>query len=187
MDIKDSFLKSLQSASKKVIFLAVVLIILGILSITLPAYSGMTITVILGVLFIIGGALRTTFAFVTTSWGSAILRFLFGLVMFFGGIWLIMNPEMGMTTLTIVLAVMFIIDGISEVTFSFFLKPVGGGGMMLLNGIIGILLGVLIFAKWPASGEWAIGLLVGIKLVVDGIALLSLGMVGKKTIDAVDK
>ena len=83
MDIKDSFLKSLQSASKKVIFLAVVLIILGILSIVLPAYSGMTITVILGVLFIIGGALRTTFAFVTTSWGSAILRFLFGLVMFF--------------------------------------------------------------------------------------------------------
>jgi len=106
--------------------------------------------------------------------------------MLFGGIWLIINPEMGMTTLTIVLAVMFIIDGISEVTFSFFLKPVGGGGMMLLNGIIGILLGVLIFAKWPASGEWAIGLLVGIKLVVDGIALLSLGMVGKKTVETVN-
>jgi uncharacterized membrane protein HdeD (DUF308 family) len=92
---------------------------------------------------------------------------------------------MGMTTLTIVLGVMFIIDGISQVTFSFFLKPVGGG-MMLLNGIIGILLGILIFAKWPASGEWAIGLLVGIKLVIDGVALLSLGIVGKKAIDVVD-
>jgi uncharacterized membrane protein HdeD (DUF308 family) len=146
----------------------------------------MTITVILGVLFIIGGALRTTFAFVTTSWGSAILRFLFGLVMFFGGIWLIMNPEMGMATLTIVLAVMFIIDGISEVTFSFFLKPVGGGTIMLLDGIFSIVLGILIFAKWPASGEWAIGLLVGIKLVIDGIALLTLGMVSKKTVEAVD-
>ena len=183
MAIADSFLHSLQSASKKVIIFAVVIIILGILSIVLPAYSGMTITVIFGVLFVIGGALRTTFAFVTTSWGSAILRFLFGLVMFFGGFWLIFNPDMGMTTLTIVLAVMFIIDGISELLFSFFLKPVGGGSMMLIDGILGIILGILIFVKWPASGELAIGLLVGIKLVIDGIALLSLGMIGKKTIN----
>jgi len=185
MALKDSFLKSLQSASKKVIIFAVVIIVLGILSIALPAYSGMTITVILGVLLVIGGAIRTTFAFVTTSWGSAILRFLFGLVMFFGGIWLVMNPDMGMTTLTIILAVMFVVDGISQVMFSFFLKPIGGGTMMLLDGILGIVLGILIFVKWPASGEWAIGLLVGIKLLIDGIALLSLGMVGKKTIGTV--
>jgi len=186
MALKDSFLKSLQSASKKVIIFAVVIIVLGILSIALPAYSGMTITVILGVLLVIGGAIRTTFAFVTTSWGSAILRFLFGLVMLFGGIWLIMNPDMGMTTLTIILAVMFVVDGISQVMFSFFLKPIGGGTMMLLDGILGIVLGILIFVKWPASGEWAIGLLVGIKLLIDGIALLTLGMVGKKTVEAVD-
>ena len=180
MELKEKFHESLQEGSKKVIIFSVVIILLGILSIVLPAYSGMTITVILGILFIIGGALRTTFAFITTSWGSAILRFLFGLVMLFGGIWLIANPEMGMTTLTIILAIMFVVDGISEVTFSFFLKPVGGGTIMLLDGIFSIVLGILIFAKWPASGEWAIGLLVGIKLVVDGIALLSLGMVGKK-------
>jgi uncharacterized membrane protein HdeD (DUF308 family) len=180
MELKDQFLNSLKSASKKVKIFAVVLIILGVLSITLPAYSGMTITVILGVLFVIGGALRTIFAFVTTSWGSAILRFLFGLVMLLGGIWLIANPEMGMTTLTIILAIMFVVDGISEVMFSFFLKPIGGGTMMLLDGIVGIVLGILIWVNWPASGEWAIGLLVGIKLIIDGIALLSLSTVGKK-------
>jgi len=106
--------------------------------------------------------------------------------MFFGGIWLVMNPDMGMSTLTIILAVMFVVDGISQVIFSFFLKPIGGGTMMLLDGILGIVLGILIFVKWPASGEWAIGLLVGIKLLIDGIALLSLGMVGKKSIETID-
>jgi uncharacterized membrane protein HdeD (DUF308 family) len=70
--------------------------------------------------------------------------------------------------------------------FSFFLKPIGGGTIMLLDGIFSIVLGILIWVKWPASGEWAIGLLVGIKLLIDGIALLSLGMIGKKTIEAVD-
>jgi len=180
MELKDKFLNSVKSSSKKIIIFAVVLIALGVLSILLPAYIGITITVIIGILFVIGGALRTTFAFVTTSWGSAILRFLFGLVMFFGGIWLIANPEMGMTTLTIILAIMFVVDGISEVMFSFFLKPIGGGTIMLLDGIFSIVLGILIWVKWPASGEWAIGLLVGIKLLIDGIALLTLGMVSKK-------
>jgi uncharacterized membrane protein HdeD (DUF308 family) len=52
--------------------------------------------------------------------------------------------------------------------------------MMLLDGIVGIVLGILIWVNWPASGEWAIGLLVGIKLIIDGIALLSLSTVGKK-------
>ena len=79
-----------------------------------------------------------------------------------------------------VLAVMFIVDGISEVLFSFFLKPIGGGGMMLLDGILGVLLGIFIVAQWPASGSWAIGLLVGIKLIVDGMALFALGMVARK-------
>ena len=181
MTIKDSFRNSLQSAGKSIIIIASVIIILGILSIILPSYSGMTIAVIFGVLLVINGALRTTFSFITTSWGSTILRFLFVLVMFFGGFWLIFNPDMGLTSLTIVLAVMFIIDGISETTLAFFLKPVGGGGMMLLDGILSILIGVLIFAKWPASGEWAIGLMVGIKLVIDGAALLMLGIVVKKT------
>jgi len=186
MELKEEFLNSLKSASKKVTIFAVVLIVLGVLSILLPAYIGLTITVIIGILFVIGGALRTIFAFITTSWGSAILRFLFGLVMLLGGIWLIANPEMGMTTLTIILAIMFVVDGISEVMFSFFLKPIGGGTIMLLDGIFSIVLGILIFAKWPASGEWAIGLLVGIKLVIDGIALLTLGMVSKKAAQITD-
>jgi len=186
MALKNTFLKTLQAGSKKVIIIAVVLIILGILSIILPAYSGLAITVLVGILLILGGALRATFAFITGSWSSVFLRWLFGLVMIFGGIWLIVNPNMGMTALTIILAVMFIIDGIQEVMFSFMLKPIGGGGIVLLDGILSILLGILIWAKWPASGEWAIGLLIGIKLVFDGVALLTLGMIGKKTVKTVN-
>jgi len=186
MNLKDGFLSSLKKSSRTVIIFAVILILLGILSIIMPSSSGIAITVIVGVVFVIGGLIRTTFAFLTTSWGSAILRFLFGIIILVAGIWLIINPSMGMNVLTIYLAVIFIADGLSEILFSFFLKPLGGGSMMLLDGILGIVLGILIWVKWPASGDWAIGLLVGIKLVIDGIALLTLGMVGKKTVEAVD-
>jgi uncharacterized membrane protein HdeD (DUF308 family) len=96
------------------------------------------------------------------------------------GIWLIINPNMGMVTLTLILAIMFIVDGVSEISFSSFLKPVGGGGTMLITGILDVLLGLVIWIQWPASGAWAIGVIVGIKLITNGISLLALGIIGKK-------
>ena len=180
MEFKEKFLKSLQAVSKTIIIISVIIIILGVLSIVLPSYSGIAITVVLGILLVIGGALRTTFAFITTAWSTVFLRLLFGLVMFIGGIWIIANTDMGTEMLTIVLAVIFIIDGIQQVIFAFSLMPVGAGGIVLLGGILSILLGILIWAKWPASSEWAIGVLVGVKLMFDGFALLTLGLVGKK-------
>ena len=180
MEIREKFLESLQAVSKTVMIFGVIIILLGVLSIVLPSYSGMAITVVVGIMLIIGGALRTIFAFVTTSWSTVFLRLLFGLIMLIGGVWIIVNPDMGTEALTVALAVIFIIDGIQQVIFSFFLRPIGGGGIVLLGGIFSILVGALVWAKWPASGEWALGLLVGIKLLFDGIALLTLGLVGKK-------
>lgn len=182
---QEMFLKSLKAASKTVIIIAVVMILLGILSIVLPSYSGLTITFIVGILLVISGALRVTFAFVTTAWSTVFLRLLFGLVMFIGGIWLLANPDMGPKALTIVLAVVFIIDGIKQAIYSFVLRPIGGGGIVLLGGLLSIAVGALIWAKWPASSDWAIGVLVGIKLMFDGLALLVLGLLGKKAGDTV--
>ena len=180
MNVEQAFLSSLNKAAKTTAVIAVSLIVLGILSIVLPSYSGMTITVLIGIMFTLGGFLKLGFSFATTSWGSAILRFLFGLILIVGGLWLVFNPTMGLQAMTIILAIIFIIDGVFEIIFSFALKPVGGGATMLIVGIIGIILGILIWMKWPSSAEWAIGLLVGIKLIVDGIALYSLSVLGKK-------
>ena len=46
---------------------------------------------------------------------------------------------------------------------------------MLLSGVASLLVGVVMWVQWPASGEWGIGLLIGIKLLVDGATLIGLG------------
>jgi uncharacterized membrane protein HdeD (DUF308 family) len=95
------------------------------------------------------------------------------------GFWLALNPDAGIQVLSIWLAVYFFVDGILGVIYSFQLRPIGGGSGVLLNGIMGIALALMIWFQWPFSGDSAVGILIGIKLILDGGTLTSLGIAGR--------
>jgi uncharacterized membrane protein HdeD (DUF308 family) len=44
----------------------------------------------------------------------------------------------------------------------------------LINGIISLVLAVIFLASWPFGSVWLVGLLVGVSLIIDGLALLGL-------------
>jgi uncharacterized membrane protein HdeD (DUF308 family) len=44
---------------------------------------------------------------------------------------------------------------------------------------MGIALASMIWFQWPFSGDSAVGILIGIKLILDGGALISLGIAGR--------
>ena len=52
-------------------------------------------------------------------------------------------------------------------------------GSVLFNGVISLLLGILIWRRWPVSGLWAIGLFVGIEMLLNGWSLVRLSMTGR--------
>ena len=49
-------------------------------------------------------------------------------------------------------------------------------GWPLASGVIDLMLGVLIWLEWPASGLWVIGLFVGISLLFRGFNWIALGL-----------
>jgi DNA anti-recombination protein RmuC len=57
-----------------------------------------------------------------------------------------------------------------------------GWGWILFNGIISILLGILIIAQWPVSGLYAVGIYVGIRIMMQGWAMIALGRTGQTAI-----
>jgi uncharacterized membrane protein HdeD (DUF308 family) len=93
------------------------------------------------------------------------------------GIALVANPLFGSGVLTIMLALYFILDGISEVVAGIKLRPGSGWGWMLFGGIVSILLGMMIWGQFPLSGAWAIGILLGIKLFFVGLMMITGGSV----------
>jgi len=173
--------KGLSKASKSVILIGILALVLGIVAVIYPAGFGKISVSVIGVFFVIGGILRLTFAIVSVSMGSLLMRYLYGILMILAGVWIIMNPDMGLEALTLVMAVYFIIDGITGIVYSFSLMPIGGGLYLLISGVVGVVLGVLIFTKWPESSNYALGIYLGVKLIVDGLMLALTGHAVRKS------
>ena len=95
------------------------------------------------------------------------------------GVYMIMNPAAALASLTIFLAAYLIVSGIFEALFAFQVKPAKGWGWELLNGIISILLGAMIWNQFPISGAWAIGILFGVKLLFSGWTLIMFGLAAR--------
>lgn len=171
---------AVKKDSTMLLVLGVLTVILGVFSMMAPGMTGMTVAVMVGILLIIAGVARGIFAFKAQSWGKGILAFILGLLTLVAGFYMVTNPGVALASLALFLAAFFIVDGIFEIIEAFQLKPIDGWGWMLFGGIVSILLGFMIWRQWPISGLWAIGLLVGIKLIFSGIAMTMLGWMGRK-------
>ena len=92
------------------------------------------------------------------------------------GGWLAFFPLTGIVTLTVLLAIAFILQGLLELAMAFRLSQFPGWKWMLFSGGIAVLAGVLIFVELPSAATWAIGLLLGINLISSGLSYLMVSM-----------
>ncbi len=98
-----------------------------------------------------------------------------------GGL-LIANPVTGAFSLTFLLIVFFIIEGVLSVMFALDHRKElpGAWGWMLASGIVDLALATIIFAGLPGTAAWAIGLLVGINLTFGGVAMVAMALQARK-------
>ena len=109
-----------------------------------------------------------------------ILQLLVGIVYLIGGFYFLTHTLMGVSTLTLLLSGVILAEGVLEIVAYFRLKGAHGASWMLINGIVTLLLGGLIWFHWPSSSVWAIGTLVGVNLLMTGISRLMLGLAARK-------
>jgi len=160
--------------------LGVLLILLGMAAVAFPFVTTIAAKIFLGWLFLIGGVVTIIHAFSTRAWSEFFLDLLIGILYLVAGAWLAFFPLTGIITLTILLALMFIVQGVIEAGIAFRIRPHDGWAWMLFAGIVAVIVGVLLLAELPSSATWAIGLLVGINLIMSGVAYLVLPMAAAK-------
>jgi uncharacterized membrane protein HdeD (DUF308 family) len=73
-----------------------------------------------------------------------------------------------------VLATFLLVEAVLEFVLFFKIRGRRNAGWVLVDAIITLLLGILIWAQWPSSSGWAIGTLVGVSLIFSGISRLML-------------
>lgn len=175
-------MEGIKKNSGMVITIGVVLLIFGILAIASPFVAGLSIAITIGILLILGGLAQLFFAFTASSFGKGIWIFILGALTVFIGIAMVGQPDAALATLTLFLAAYFIVEGIFEIIWAFQIKPVKGWGWTLFSGIISLLLGIMIWRQFPLSGVWAIGTLVGIKLIFSGWMMIAFGGAAKSVV-----
>lgn len=161
---------------------AVLLILAGIFAIIEPGVASLAVTLLVGWLLIFGAVMHFIAAFKGASAKQVIFQILIGILYLIGGFYFLSHPILGVGTLTLVLAAIILAEGVLEVISYFRLKSEGASGWVLFNGIVTILLGGLIWFHWPSSSVWAIGILVGINLLMTGMTRLMFGLAARRLV-----
>ena len=155
--------------------LGVGLVIFGAACIVYAFSATMFSVVYFGILLIIAGLFEGVKAFKINKWDSFFLHIFLCILYIAVGILIIKNPIENAITLTLLLALFFVISGLAKIAFSL-LYNVPHKWLILLNGVITVILGILIWQQWPASGLWVIGMFLGIDLIFTGISWISLAL-----------
>jgi uncharacterized membrane protein HdeD (DUF308 family) len=162
---------------------AVVLIVLGIFAIVEPGIAALGVTILVGSLLTFGAVLHFVAAFKGGGAKQVIFQVLVGLVYLVGGGYFLTHTIMGVATLTLLLSGIIFAEGVIEIVSYFRLRNEGASFWLLINGVITLLLGALIFFHWPSSSIWAIGTLVGLNLLITGISRLMFGLAARKLLN----
>jgi uncharacterized membrane protein HdeD (DUF308 family) len=164
------------------IFLSILLILAGLFAILIPFISGIGITVFVGWAMFLSGVFHFVLAFKTHTTGSVLWEILLGIVYVFAGFYLIFHPLSGLLSLTFLLILYLVFEGILELVHGFQVRPRAGSGWIIFDGIITLILAIMIWRAWPSSTVWAIGTLVGISMLFSGFSRLMLSLAARKAV-----
>lgn len=160
--------------------IGIVLLLAGPAAIAFPLLSTIAAKIALGWIFLVGGVALVIHAFSVQAWRGFLMQLLLGVLYLVAGGWLSFFPFTGIITLTILLAALFIVEGVLEAAMALRVRPHEGWGWLLASGIIAVAVGVLITLELPSSATWAIGLLAGVNLISTGASFVALALAGRR-------
>ena len=174
--------KAARAFSGWLIVAAILFIVLGAFAVIEPYVAGLGVALLVGWLLIFGGVSHFVSAFEGGGAKRVIFQILAGVLFVVGGYYMVTHPLLALGSLTLLLAALILAAGVCEIVTYFRLKGEQASGWMLFNGIVALILGALIWLHWPSSSVWAIGTLVGVYLLMTGIARLMIGLTGRRLI-----
>ena len=182
---QDTPVDMIRHASTISILWGVLLIVFGIVAIALPFLAAVVVNAMVAWLIILAGAVHLMIAFHAHGAGNVIWKVLVGIAYVCFGIYLIVHPRLGVASLTLVLAVLFLLEGVFDLVLYAKMRAMHGSSWFLLDGIITLALGVMIYMQWPSSAGWAIGTLVGVSMIFSGVARVGMSLAVRKATGAV--
>jgi uncharacterized membrane protein HdeD (DUF308 family) len=175
---------SLHAHWRQFLLEGIVLLVLGLIAIIVPPVATIAVEVVIGWLLLVSGIVGLIVTFRTRGAPGFGWSLLSGVIGVMAGVVLLAWPLSGAFSLTLILTVFLVLEGVVSILYALEHKRELSGrwAMMLLSGVVDLFLAGIIFAGLPGTAAWAIGLLVGINLVSGGSALIAMALHGRRSV-----
>jgi uncharacterized membrane protein HdeD (DUF308 family) len=135
----------------------------------------LAVTIVLGALLMVGGLAMIVSSFWIGNWSGFLVQLLVGILYLACGFVMTEKPVMSAVAMTVFIAISFIVLGVFRSVGALMLR-FPQWGWALLNGVITLLAGILIYRQLPFDALWVIGLLVGLEMLFNGWTWIMLAL-----------
>jgi uncharacterized membrane protein HdeD (DUF308 family) len=159
----------------------IALVVFGSLAIGWSCLGTITIaaTWLFGFLLLAGGITEIIHAFSAPRWSGTLMHVLIGVLHIAVGLMIIDDPGESALVLTKIISILLIVAGLFRIVTAL-IQRFHGWGWILLNGVVTLFLGILVYKQWPESALWFIGLYLGIDMIVNGWSYIMLALTLKQ-------
>jgi uncharacterized membrane protein HdeD (DUF308 family) len=144
--------------------LSIMQIIAGCIAIASPIIASLAAVAVFGAVLVLTAVIQLIHAFKVKAWPRSAWYGLGGVLYAIAGLMVALNPIGGAVALAVLIAVLFIADGVLRIMFAMAARPLAGWGWLIAAGIGSIVVGAFLLIGWPADALWIVGLLLGINL-----------------------
>ena len=147
------------------------MVLTGVVAFLFPIFSSVAVVLMLGWLLIISGIFQAISLIGATNVPHFWLQLISVVLSVVIGVLFLRNPGQGLLTLTMLLIVFFMVEGMAKVIFALTIRPFPNWGWVLASGVVGVFLAIYLWSSLPITAAWLLGILVGIQLISEGAAL----------------
>jgi uncharacterized membrane protein HdeD (DUF308 family) len=158
-----------------IVALGIVYVIAGFVALGSIVTATVASVLVVGVMMIVAGVAEIFNAFQIKSWGKFLIWALLGLLYIVAGFVTFENPLLAAALLTLILGASLVASGVVRIILAFNMKREMPWIAVALSGVVTLLLGLLILARWPVNSVYILGLFLGIDLIIAGAGWIGLG------------
>lgn len=177
---------TLRDNWRPLLYAGLLLAATGLIATLAPFFTGLSITMLVGALLVVGGLFHFVGAFKGQGWTGFVWQTLLGGIGVVAGAIVLLNPVFGLLTLTLAVIGYLLASGLVEIVMGLRLRGEKNWFWSVASGVIGIALGVMLWAGFPSTAIWAVGVLFGINLLVTGTSMVALALGGRSLSEAED-
>jgi len=164
----------------------IALALVGLVAMVVPLLTGISLSLLLGGLLVVGGVVHIWHAFGVRKWRAFVWQAVLAGVYIVAGIALLANPVLGLVALSTLLIAFFLAEGVVEIGMGLGSRAHVGWGSLVASGLLSLVIAGLLIAGLPGSLLWAVGILFGVDLLATGLTMAFVGISNRRRITATE-